>query len=65
MRHLRSSGFRHYLFGFVCLLVGAGLSGEFDSMLPLAMGSAAALMGTASLVRDIRAAGRARRARRP
>jgi len=62
MRHLRSAAFRSYLIGFACLLVGAWLSGELHSMLPLAMGSAAAVLGTASLVREISAAGRKRRA---
>jgi len=62
MRHLRSAAFRSYLIGFACLLVGAWLSGELHSMLPLAMGSAAAVLGTASLVREIIAAGRKRRA---
>jgi len=61
MRHLRSAAFRSYLIGFACLLIGAWVSGELHSMLPLAMGSAAAVLGTVSLVREIGAAGRKRR----
>jgi len=58
---------RRYLAGLLGVLVGAGWTDASGSMLPLAMGSALALMCTAGLVRSLRARAAARagtRARR-
>jgi len=63
MRLLRTPAFIRYLIGFACLLLGAAASEAFDSMLPLAMGSAVVVMCTISLVREIRATAERRRAK--
>ena len=65
MKLFRSRAFVRYAIGFACLLVGAAVSGETHSMLPLAMGSAVAVLCTVSLVRDIRAGAARRRAGAP
>lgn len=54
---------RRYALGMTCLLLGAGWTEASGSMLPLAMGSAAALMCTADLVKSLRARAAARRGR--
>ena len=53
MTPLRIQSLRRYAAGLLAVFVGAGLTAETGSMLPLALGAAAALMGTASLVRAI------------
>jgi hypothetical protein len=55
MSVLRGKAFRHYLFGIACVAVGAQISSMTNSMLPLAMGSAVAIMTTLGLVKAIRA----------
>jgi hypothetical protein len=65
MSLLRSPAFRHYGIGLVSVVAGAGLTSATGSMLPLAMGSALALMNTVALVRAIRARAAARRVPRP
>jgi hypothetical protein len=44
---------RNYLFGIASIVIGAGATSATDSMLPLAMGAAVAVMCTVSLVRAI------------
>lgn len=63
MSLLRSPVFRHYLLGLACVAIGAGLSERLGSMLPLAMGSAFALMTMVALVRELRTRAEARRNR--
>ena len=65
MSLLHSAVFLRYAFGFACLLLGAAVSGETHSMLPLAMGSAVAVLCTASFVREIWVKGARRRGRKP
>jgi len=65
MHIIRSAAFVRYVIGFACLLLGAGASSALHSMLPLAMGSAVAVLCTASLVREIRASAERRRASLP
>lgn len=54
MSIIRTKAFIHYVIGILCVGLGAEVSSRMDSMLPLAMGSAMALMVTAGLVRAIR-----------
>ncbi|MCY7314227.1 MAG: hypothetical protein LH480_00960 [Rubrivivax sp.] len=61
---LRSAAMRHYVMGLAAVAAGGGLSSATGSMLPLALGSAAALMGMAGLVRAIRSAAARDRQRR-
>ena len=49
----RTQVLRTYLFGLASIVVGAGVTSATDSMLPLAMGAAAGVMCTFSLVRAI------------
>lgn len=49
----RTQSLRRYAAGLLAVFIGAGLTAETGSMLPLALGAAAALMCTASLVRAI------------
>ena len=56
-----SKAFRVHALGLCAVIGGAGLSESSGSMLPLAMGSALALMTTIGLVREIRRRNRARR----
>ncbi len=60
MSIIRSKAFVHYVIGILCVGLGAELSSRTGSMLPLAMGSAVALMVTAGLVKAIRSRNRAR-----
>lgn len=55
MHLLRSRAFRHYLLGLLCVAAGAQVSSMTQSMLPLAMGGATAVLATWALVREIRA----------
>ncbi len=55
MSLLRHRAFVLYLVGIVCVAAGAQLSALTHSMLPLALGAAAAVMTTFGLVRAIRA----------
>ena len=61
MTLLHSKAFRVHALGLCAVVGGAGLSESSGSMLPLAMGSALALMTTVGLVREIRRRNRARR----
>ena len=61
MTLLHSKAFRGHALGLCAVVVGASWSESSGSMLPLAMGSALALMTTVGLVRDIRKRHRARR----
>ena len=61
MSLLHSKAFRVHALGLCAIVGGAGLSESSGSMLPLAMGSALALMTTVGLVREIRKRNRARR----
>ena len=61
MTLLHSKAIRVPALGLCAVLGGAGLSESSGSMLPLAMGSALALMTTVGLVREIRRRHRARR----
>lgn len=61
MSILRSRWFRQYGIGLLSVVLGAGFSSATESMLPLAMGSAVALIATVGLVREIRARAAARR----
>ena len=61
MTLLHSKAFRIHALGLCAVVGGAGLSESSGSMLPLAMGSALALMTTVGLVREIRRRNRARR----
>jgi hypothetical protein len=63
MSILRSPAFRQYGVGLFSIVVGAGFTSATESMLPLAMGSAVAVLATPGLVREIRA--RAAQRRRP
>lgn len=54
----------NYLLGIACTVIGAGLTSVTDSLLPLAMGGAVAIMCTWSLVRAI-CRGEMRAPRRP
>ena len=53
MSPLRTKSLRRYGAGLLATFAGAWLTAETGSMLPLALGAAAALMCTASLVRAI------------
>ena len=61
MTLLHSKAFRIHALGLCAVVGGAGLSESSGSMLPLAMGSALALMTTVGLVHEIRRRNRARR----
>ena len=61
MSLLHSKALRVHALGLCAIFGGAGLSESSSSMLPLAMGSALALMTTVGLVREIRKRHRARR----
>ena len=61
MSLLHSKACRVHALGLCAVVGGAGLSESSGSMLPLAMGSALALMTTVGLVREIRRRNRARR----
>ena len=61
MTLLHSKAIRIHALGLCAVIGGAGLSESSGSMLPLAMGSALALMTTVGLVREIRRRHRARR----
>ena len=61
MSLLHSKAFRVHALGLCAIVGGAGLSESSGSMLPLAMGSALALMTSVGLVREIRKRNRARR----
>ena len=50
---LRNRVFRHYVIGLICTFAGAWLTGVTGSMLPLALGAAAAILQTPPLVRAI------------
>ena len=63
MSILRSPELRRYVAGLCAIVVGAALSSLTASMLPLAMGSAAAVLCTAGLVKSIRDRARNRRRR--
>lgn len=54
MTLLHSKACRVHALGLCAVVGGAGLSESSGSMLPLAMGSALALMTTVGLVREIR-----------
>ncbi len=54
---------RRYALGLASVVLGAAWTDASGSMLPLAMGSALALMCTAGLVRSLRARAAARRRR--
>lgn len=60
---LRRPAFRHHLLGLGCVVAGAGLTDATGSMLPLALGSAVAVMTLVALVRDLRTRAAARRNR--
>jgi len=53
MSIVRSKAFVLYLCGILCVALGAQVSSITQSMLPLALAGAAAVMLTAALVRDI------------
>lgn len=53
MSSLRKKHLQHYAAGLAATFLGAWLTAEMDSMLPLALGAAAALMCTGALVRSI------------
>jgi len=53
MSSLRKKHLQHYAAGLAATFVGAWLTAETGSMLPLALGAAAALMCTFSLVMGI------------
>lgn len=53
MTSMRTKSLRRYAAGMLAVFGGAWLTAETGSMLPLALGAAAALMSTASLVRAI------------
>lgn len=53
MTSLRTQSLCRYAAGLLAVFVGAGLTAQTGSMLPLALGAAAALMCTVSLVRVI------------
>ena len=61
MSLLHSKACRVHALGLCAVVGGAGLSESSGSMLPLAMGSALALMTTVGLVREIRRRNQARR----
>ena len=61
MTLLHSKALRVHALGLCAVVGGAGLSESSGSLLPLAMGSALALMTTVGLVREIRRRNRARR----
>ena len=61
MTLLHSKAFRVHALGLCAVVGGAGLSVSSGSMLPLALGSALALMTTVGLVREIRRRNQARR----
>ena len=61
MTLLHSKAFRVHALGLCAVVGGAGLSESSGSMLPLAMGSALALMTTVGLVREICRRNQARR----
>ena len=63
MSLLRSPALRHHLIGLACVVVGAGFTSSTGSILPLAAGSAVAVMTMVSLVRDLRSRAEARRNR--
>lgn len=63
MSLLRRPAFRHYLFGLGCVAAGAGIADATGSMLPLALGSAVAVMTMVSLVRELRHRAEGRRQR--
>jgi hypothetical protein len=63
MSLLRSPAFRHYFFGLACVVAGADFTHSTGSMLPLALGSAVAVMTMVSLVRELRTRAEARRNR--
>jgi hypothetical protein len=54
MSILRRPVFRRYLLGLAVVAASAGVADAVDSMWPLALGAAFAVMCTADLVRDIR-----------
>lgn len=56
----RHPAFHRYLLGIACVAGGAELSSRTQSMLPLALGAATAVMTTLGAIRAIRA-GRQRR----
>lgn len=60
MTLLHSKACRVHALGLCAVVGGAGLSESSGSMLPLAMGSALALMTTVGLVREIRRRNQAR-----
>lgn len=62
MSILTSKPFAVHCLGLCAVVIGAAFSEQFGSMLPLAMGSALALMTTAGLVREIRRRARLRHA---
>lgn len=49
----RNRFFINYLLGIASIAIGAGVTSATDSLLPLAMGGAVAVMCTYSLVRAI------------
>lgn len=51
---LRRPVFRRYLLGLATVAASAGVADAVDSMWPLALGAAFAVMCTADLVREIR-----------
>lgn len=62
MSILRTAAARYYAIGLVCIVVGAHFTTALGSMWPLALGSSAAVLCTAALVREIRLRAAARRA---
>lgn len=63
MSILRSPALRRYGAGLCAVVVGAGFTSLTESMLPLAMGSALAVICTAGLVREIHEHARGRHRR--
>jgi len=53
MSSQRKKHLQHYAAGLAATFLGAWLTAQTDSMLPLALGAAAALMCTFSLVKSI------------
>ena len=53
MSKLRNRVLLNYLVGIASTVIGAGVTSAVDSLLPLAMGGAVAVMCTYSLVRAI------------
>lgn len=50
---LRHPALQNYLLGIASIVIGAGVTSATDSLLPIAMGGAVAVMCTYSLVRAI------------